>query len=66
MEEQRKEEPKLGDWLMPRLIRKWSYQKRFTKKQKEELQKIKVDAYMKEARKLAKEQAKKDAKEDLK
>lgn len=63
--EQPNKEPKLGEGLIPQLLRKWAYQKRFTKKQKEELQKIKANAYMSEARKVAKEQGKKDAQKDF-
>jgi len=63
--EDNNKEPKLGEGLIPTLFKKWAWKKRFTKKELEELEKIKKESYLKKAREHYKNEGEKKAKEDF-
>ena len=51
--------------LIPKLFKKWSFDRGFTKEEREELRKITKDAYMDKARQHAKEKGLGKAKQDF-
>lgn len=50
------EQNKLGEGLIPKLIKKWKFRKKFTKEELEELEQIKKQAFMDKMREKAKQE----------